>query len=165
MPTRAQEVAGHLLHQRVVHAVEKARALERLAAEEQVARDRQLGDERRILVDRLDAERDRVASSLRMSTFLPRTMMSPLVAGAAPESTLISVDLPAPLSPSSPTISRCRDREGDVVERLHAAVELVDVLHADEIVGHRRQVPAWCRRSSQECSAIMPRMIAPMKML
>ena len=56
------------------------------------------------------------------------------------------------------------DVEVDVVERLHAAVELADVLHADE-VSAIAQVPAWCRRSSQECSAIMPRMIAPMKML
>src|SRR5687767_5339918 len=31
--------------------------------------------------------------------------MSPLVAGTAPDSTLISVDFPAPLSPSRPTIS------------------------------------------------------------
>ena len=45
---------------------------------------------------------------LRMSTFFPRTKMSPLVTGTAPDSTLISVDLPAPLSPRSPTISRSR---------------------------------------------------------
>ena len=39
-------------------------------------------------------------------TFSPRMQMVPLVTGTAPDSTLISVDLPAPLSPSSPTISR-----------------------------------------------------------
>src|SRR3989337_211560 len=31
--------------------------------------------------------------------------MSPVVAGSAPERTLMSVDLPAPLSPTNPTIS------------------------------------------------------------
>ena len=68
--------------------------------------------------------------------------MSPLVAGTAPESTLISVDLPAPLSPSRPTISLSGDAEVDVVERLDAAVELADVLHADQVFGHRFSVPA-----------------------
>ena len=55
--------------------------------------------------------------------------------------------------------------EIDVLQCLDAAIELVDVLHADEFVGHRAHVPDWCRRSSQEWSAIMPRMMAPMKML
>ena len=40
-----------------------------------------------------------------ISTLWPRMKMSPLVGGTAPDRTLISVDLPAPLSPSSPTIS------------------------------------------------------------
>ena len=74
--------------------------------------------------------------------------MLPLVAGTAPESTLISVDLPAPLSPSRPTISLSPDGQVHVVEGLNAAVELGDVLHADEFFGHRSHVPAWCRRSS-----------------
>ncbi len=45
---------------------------------------------------------------LRMSTCLPRIRISPLEVGTAPERILISVDLPAPLSPSSPTISLSR---------------------------------------------------------
>ena len=77
----------------------------------------------------------------------------------------MSVDLPAPLSPSSPTISLLADRQAHVVERLHAAVELGDALHADELVGHGSGPPPACWRSSHEWSAIMPRMIAPMKML
>src|SRR4051795_2166652 len=44
----------------------------------------------------------------RISTLWPRMKMSPLVAGIAPDRILISVDLPAPLSPSRPTISRSR---------------------------------------------------------
>src|SRR5258708_16331296 len=56
------------------------------------------------------------------------------------------------------------DGERYVVERLHAAKEFTDMFHAHKFVGHCH-VPAWCLRSSQECSAIMPRMIAPMKML
>ena len=43
--------------------------------------------------------------------------MSPLVTGTAPDSTLISVDLPAPLSPSRPTISRSLTTKVDVLER------------------------------------------------
>ena len=84
IPTSAQKVAGDLAPSRCVHAVEEARALERLAAEEQIARDRELRDQRRILVDRLDAERDRVGRAADVD-LLPRTMMSPLVARTAPD--------------------------------------------------------------------------------
>ena len=51
----SQQFARDRVHRRLVHAVEEARPLHRLAAEEQVARDRELRDQRRILVDRLDA--------------------------------------------------------------------------------------------------------------
>ena len=63
MPTWRSSSRGDLVHRRLVHAVEEARALERLAAEEQVARDRELRDQRRVLVDRLDAVGDRVGGA------------------------------------------------------------------------------------------------------
>ena len=91
--------------------------------------------------------------------------MSPLVNGTAPGEHLDQRRLAGAVVAEEPDDLALVDREGDVVERLDAAVELADVLHADEFFGHRVQVPAWCRRSSQEWSAIMPRMIAPMKML
>ena len=90
--------------------------------------------------------------------------MSPLVSGTAPDSTLISVDLPAPLSPRRPTISRSLTLKVDVLERLDAAIGLL-MFSMRMRARPWSQVPAWWRRSSHECSAIMPRMIAPMKML
>ncbi len=42
---------------------------------------------------------------LLMLTFRPRTWISPLVGVTTPDRTFINVDLPAPLSPSRPTIS------------------------------------------------------------
>ena len=40
-----------------------------------------------------------------MRTFSPLMKISPLVSGTTPDRTLMRVDLPAPLSPSKPTIS------------------------------------------------------------
>ena len=62
-------------------------------------------DERQVLVDRLDAERLGVARSSGSSTGAPSTRISPASAGSTPERILISVDLPAPLWPSSPSTS------------------------------------------------------------
>ena len=51
----------------------------------------------------IPASRERAA--LQPVTGLPRTRISPLVGLTTPERILISVDLPAPLSPISPTTS------------------------------------------------------------
>src|ERR1700692_586704 len=59
-----QKVARDLVHDSLIHPVEEPRRLDRLAAEEQVARDRQLRHQRRILVDRLDAEGDGIGRVL-----------------------------------------------------------------------------------------------------
>ena len=74
------------------------------------------------------------------------------------------VDLPAPLSPSRPTISFLLMVTRDILQRLDAPVELVDVVHADQLFAHR-QATARCRWAMNEWSAIMPRMMPPMKML
>ena len=60
-----QEIARDRVHRVLVHAVQEARPLDRLAAEKEVARDGELRDQRGILVDRLDAVRDRVGGVLQ----------------------------------------------------------------------------------------------------
>ena len=75
MPTRFKQIAGDL-HPSASWSIrfEEARALERLAAEEEVARDRELRDQRRVLVDRLDAVARWRRWCCGSSTFLPRTI-------------------------------------------------------------------------------------------
>ena len=61
-----------------------------------------------------------------MSTFRPLDQNVARIREAwTPERSLISVVLPAPLSPTSPTISPLEQLEVDVFERVHARVPFV----------------------------------------
>ena len=157
-----QKLAGDPIHLRLVHAVQEARPLERLAPEEKVPRDRQLRDQRGVLVDRLDAVRDRVGRGADRHLLAAHEDVAAGDRHGARQNLDQRRFAGAVVAEQADDLALVDD-EGHVLQRLHAAVGLVDVLHADEF-GHRH-VPAWCRRSSHECSAIMPRMIAPMKML
>ena len=59
-----QEIACRRFHRSTIHAVEEARAFQRLAPEKQVARNGELRDQRRVLVDGLDAVRDGIVGAL-----------------------------------------------------------------------------------------------------
>jgi hypothetical protein len=138
-----------------------------LAAEEQVARDRQLRDEGGVLVDGLDPVRDRVEA--RAHPHRP-SLDEDLAAGVGhrPREHLDEGGLARPVVAQEADDLAPPDGEVDPPQRMDAAVELLDGPHLDEDVvlrsGHRH-VPALCRRSRPEWSAIIPRMIAPMKML
>ena len=66
----------------------------------------------------------------RRLTGSPSISIVPLSGTTAPERTLLSVDLPAPLSPTRPRTSPGCEVEGHVVERLDRAVALRDPAHA-----------------------------------
>ena len=144
------------------------RPLDRLAAEEQVARDGELRDQRRVLVDRLDAVGDRVGRVPDVD--LPALHVD-FAAGRAHRARqhLDQRRLAGAVVAEQADDLVAEDAERHAVERAHASVIFADVLHEDEFFageffGHG-QFPDWCLRSRPECRAIMPRMIAPMKML
>ena len=79
-------------------------AAARLAAEEQIAGDIDRVAERKVLIDHLDARGACVGRRgedhrLAVDLDVPASGMT------APDSTLLKVDLPAPLSPTSPSTS------------------------------------------------------------
>ena len=100
---------------------------QRLAPDEQVAGDRHGRDHRIVLVDGLDAERSSRASGLRMSTGSPSIRISPWSGRCTPERILISVDLPAPLSPTRPSASPRSTVEADALQRMHARIPFMQV--------------------------------------
>ncbi len=77
----------------------------RLAAEEDVGADRQVVGQRQVLVDRLDAAVARVMRRGEGDRARPARRISPSSWRWTPEIALISVDLPAPLSPASASTS------------------------------------------------------------
>ena len=78
-----------------------------LAAEVHVLDDVEVVAEGEILVDDLDPEPGGVLRSVDVNS-LPSNRISPLSAACVPAMHLISVDLPAPLSPTSAITSPCR---------------------------------------------------------
>ena len=99
-----QDVAGDLL---LALDVDEAEAVGDLPADEEIAPERLLVGERAVLVDGLDRQSraPSAPNSADGSSSLSRMKMRPEVGASTPVITLISVDLPAPLSPISPTIS------------------------------------------------------------
>ena len=80
----------------------------RLVAEEEVAADAHQRHDREVLVDRRDARVERVARRVERRTGWPSTASVPSSGGWTPDSVLIRVDLPAPLSPRRQLISPAR---------------------------------------------------------
>ena len=112
-------------------AVDQAEAARRIA-DRDVVGDRQVGDQRQFLEDAGDAgrvgggrrgERDRAA---------PSSSMRPSSGATTPAMILISVDLPAPFSPSTAWMRPASTVEIGILQRAHAAVALGDALHAEE---------------------------------
>ena len=124
----AHDLAGRRLHRRVV---EVADARRELAAEEHVRGGVDVVGQGQRLVDRLDAQRlgvARVADPDRLA--VDEDLAGS--AGWAPDSTRISVDLPAPLPPTRPTTSPGRRSTDDPVHGVDAAERDADVAHLDE---------------------------------
>ena len=114
---------------------------QRLAAHEDVLGDRQVGEERRLLVDDRDA---RVARPARRawSNGSPPSVIVPASRRCTPASTLTSVDLPAPFSPTSACTSPAREPQRRTVERDGTAEALDRVLHLENDFLHESPRPS-----------------------
>ncbi len=88
-----------------IHLAPEPRALQR---ERDVFRDREVREQCGLLVDRGDPQRARRAPGVLCGTRWPSIMSVPESAVTAPVITLISVDFPAPFSPSSACTSPAR---------------------------------------------------------
>ena len=110
----------------------------RLQAERDVLGDGQVGEERRLLVDRGDPERAG-ADAGRCPRPLGRgPRASPRRARCAPVMTLMSVDLPAPFSPTSAWTSPRAEVEGDAPQRLDAGEGLLHAPGREQDLRHAR---------------------------
>ena len=98
----AHHLAGRVLHRAVVEVAEPRR---QLASEEHVARRVDVVREREVLVDRLDAQRLRVARVARSSPARRRSGSGRSPPGARRTAFGSASVLPAPLPPTSPTTS------------------------------------------------------------
>ena len=121
-----------------------------LAAEEDVGGDVAHAGEREVLVDHLDAGRADVAGVLADERARRRSGSRRRPARWTPVIVFISVDLPAPLSPTSADHRARLDRERDAAQRLDRAEILADVLELEQ--AHRRRPSALLMRSSQTAS-------------
>ena len=106
------------LHRRLV---EPPQAVDLLAPEVHVLHDVEVVGEREVLVDDLDPEASRRPSGRGCSRARPSKRISPPSIGWIPAMHLISVDLPAPLSPTRAMTSPGGDVEVHLVERLDRA--------------------------------------------
>ena len=98
-----QDLLGDLL----LLDVDEAEAVGDLPADEEIAPQRLLLGQRLVLIDRLDRKVVRHADRIvaRLSSLVADEDAARRVGASTPVMTLISVDLPAPLSPIRPTIS------------------------------------------------------------
>ena len=110
--------------------IEHARAGQ-LAAEEQIGRHVEARDEVELLEDRGDAGRLRGAR-IGEPRAAPSIRISPASGSITPERMFISVDLPAPFSPSSAWISPRSRSKSTPAERLDAAEMLDDAAHGEQ---------------------------------
>ena len=96
-----------------------------LTSEKHVFGDRQIGNERELLVDDADA-RPADGSRVAEGSVASSSRTVPASGATAPPSILISVDLPAPFSPTSACTSPAPKLEVDVRQCTHARVRLRD---------------------------------------
>ena len=118
-----------------VHLVEvEQRPAARLVGQEDALGDAQVRHEVELLVDRRDTALQRPGRVTLRERFA-ENRISPLVGSIAPETHLISVDLPAPFGPSRQCTSPSSDVEVDPLERLDSG-ELLDEVPDLEDGGH-----------------------------
>ncbi len=86
------------------------------------------------------------ARGLAMATSLPLTWMRPASGGDTPASTFMSVDLPAPFSPTRAWTSPGAQLEPAPIERANAGEGPVDALHRDEQLAHGPQ-RVYCHKA------------------
>ena len=101
-----------------------------LPVQEHVVVDAELVDQRQVLVDGVDAERAGVVDAAQDDLLAVDAGSVPASGWWKPHRILISVDLPAPLSPISPSTSPLRQAQVDVAQRGHRAEPLGDVFDA-----------------------------------
>ena len=144
---RAQQLDRRLLHADLVEHGSPAGST--LLAEEEVGDDVEVVAQREVLVDGRDA-RAPVASCGSGDVDRCPAVESclPGPAGLTPAIALISVDLPAPLSPTSATTSPAIDVEVDVRQRLDGAEALRDAASARGGAWPLRSAAATRRRWS-----------------
>ena len=115
-----------------------ARSLRALQAEGDVLGHRQVGEQRRLLVDGGDAERAGDAWRVVGDALVRRRITSPASAATAPVTTLMSVDLPAPFSPTSAWTSPLPELEGGGAQRVDAGVGLLHAPGREQDLRHAR---------------------------
>ena len=107
-------------------------AARRLGAEHDVRRRRQLRHQLELLVDHPDAEPLGRLRRIDARRRCRRSKISPSSARSAPARIFISVDLPAPFSPTSDEHFAGANVERNVGERAHAGKRLPDAAHLEQ---------------------------------
>ena len=118
--------------------VDAAQAIvEVLLAEKEVLRHRHRRHEAVLLEHHGDAEMARLQRRTSAATSTPSTVIVPEVRVTTPAMTLVSVDLPAPFSPTSAWISPRLQVEIDALDRRNAGVEFGRVVQReDDVAAH-----------------------------
>ena len=137
-------------HARAIDHRERAEPSHRKIAERDVLGHRQGRHQAQLLRDGHDAGGDRIARARKVALLRRRRGSSPRSGRCTPPRMRISVDLPAPFSPTMAWISPSIDVEVDAVERHRGAELLADALRARRRMAHRinagRKRPASSRR-------------------
>ena len=107
-------------------------AAARLAVDEQIGQHRALGEQAELLVDDADAVLAGGVRRVDRRPAAPSSTIAPLSGRTTPASTFISVDLPAPFSPTTAWMVPRSTSRFMSVERHHAAVALGEVADGDQ---------------------------------
>ena len=140
-------------------AVDQAEALRRIA-DDDIVGDRQVGNQRQLLEDADNAGGHGRCRVGRRRPRAPSSIIRPSSGATTPAMILISVDLPAPFSPSTAWTRPASTVKRGLLQRPHAAIALGHAFHAEDRTAAsilplrrrrrgtspRRQVPS-CRSS------------------
>ena len=146
---RRQQRAGRQVEAEVVeqllriahHAlVVEQTAAHLFVAEEDVGRNREVRAEHHFLMDRVDAEADRFVRIGQRDRLRRASRLSPELRGWTPVRSLISVDLPAPFSPTIGVNFAFLEGEIDGPQRVGRAEALVELLAGRGAARRRRGV-------------------------
>ena len=116
-------------------------AAARLHAEQDVLGHRQVRRQRQLLVDHRHARRAARPAARPARSGAPSSSISPASGWIAPDSTFISVLLPAPFSPTSACTSPACDRQVDAAQRQRGAEALAHAAHFRAAARRRRARP------------------------